>query len=70
MTTTEERSGGRLTFAVSLCLAFFALMGGVCQVQGGMPNAAVWILVSVIAASGAVIGGSIGFYNMGRMRGR
>jgi len=66
----QDRSGGRVTFVSSLVLAFAFLIGGVTQSGGGMPNAAVWIVAGSIASVGAVIGMFIGFYNLGRERGR
>lgn len=65
----EERGGGRITFSAFLLIAF-AFMAGAGVESGAYPNPASWIVAGVIVTVGAIIGMFVGFYNLGRRRGR
>lgn len=67
----DTRTGGRMTFVIAMLVALLLLMGAMLQ-AGGKPlfTVAVWNVAGLIFGLGALIGACVGFYNMGRMKGR
>jgi hypothetical protein len=65
---TEERSGGRFTFSAFLLMGCIWLTAST-TATGGMTVHAV-AGAAVFVSVGAIVGMFVGFYNLGRERGR
>lgn len=67
---SEERGGGRLTFFCFFVAGIIWLISAaVTAGEAGVINTGGWGLVGFMA-TGAIVGGLIGCYNLGREKGR
>lgn len=70
MTTTDERFGGRLWFGAGFGAAVLLLIGGGAATNWEASPLSVASWAGGAIATGAIIGGMVGSYNLGRKRGR
>lgn len=66
----EERVGGRMAFSVFLVAGVLWLVASGFAHWGENVSLSGWIGAGVLVVIGVLVGSSIGFYNLGRRRGR